>query len=342
MDKNNKTIFANTKEPFILGSRVEPFIIGFTLYKKTKGNVGGLSYASENIESELTPKVRLLYKEIYNVTLPDDAHIVFGIGSVQLMTAYFYAAQKIRNKPTTVSFYSKSIPRFAFYKGIVEITKNCKFVESEGDVNCVISPMNPSGELFKYDSKLNKGFVLFDLFYDNPMYTGKFSTVSEDVYKIFNENKDSVVCNSFSAFGMAGTRCGFFILRNPDIVNEMRNYLYFNTISNSSNFSIGNNAITEYFLKKTFYTGPHNRLRNRLTQFLEVAKKLNIPVLNKTFFIPFVYTGKSANWWKENVNVKTAPGSEFDDTNDNSRLSLMIPQIEWDVLIDRLEKLVPS
>lgn len=330
-------IDASNKEPFIFEARLDPFPVSFTTNINEK-TIGGLSYEDTDTRRQLTEKVKLLYKNIYNVTLPKDAIIIFGVGMVQLMSAFFYAVQKVRDAETSISFYNTDIPRFAFYKGIVEITKNCKFVQTNGDVNVVVSPMNPNGALFEYDEKLRKGFVLFDLFYDNPIYTGKFAPVSEDVYKIFNSNKDCVLCNSFSGFGMPGTRCGFFIVRNPEIAAEIDYFVKYNTISNSSNISVGNIAISKYFLNKSFYIGPHNRLNKRIEAFTEKAKKLNIPILNKTFNVPFIYTGKSAKWWLENYKTKTAPGNQFDDIDDHSRLSLMIPETQWNELMSRMEK----
>lgn len=337
MTDNLNIIVASKKEPFILESRIDPFEIGFTTNAFSK-KTGGLSYDDEIITNELISKIKKMYKDIYNVTLPEDAQIILGVGMVQLMSGYFYAVQKIRNQLTSVSFYNSEIPRFAFYKGIVEITKNCGFVEKNGDVNVIVSPMNPNGAIFEYEAKLKKGFVLFDLFYDNPIYTGKFAPVSKKVYEVFNANPNCVLCNSFSAFGMPGTRCGFFIVRNSKIAEEMKYFVKYNTISNSSNISVANHAISKYFLHKEFYVGPHNRLQKRFDAFSKLAKKLNIPILNKSTNVPFVYTGKSSEFWLKTFSTETASGSEFDDTIEHSRLSLMISEKDWDDLIARMEK----
>jgi aspartate/methionine/tyrosine aminotransferase len=337
MKEKLKIIVAAKKEPFILESRIEPYDIGFTT-NLIANKTGGLSYDDEQTSTQLIEKIKQLYKDIYGITLPEDAQIILGVGMVQLMSGYFYAVQKIRNQLTSVSFYNSERPRFAFFKGIVEITKNCEFVERNGDVNVIVSPMNPNGALFEYEAKLKKGFVLFDLFYDNPIYTGQFAPVSKDVYKVFNANQNCVLCNSFSAFGMPGTRCGFFIVRNPKIVEEMKYFVKYNTISNSSNISVANQAISKFFLQKDFYVGPFNRLMKRLETFNKLAKKLDIAILNKSTNVPFAYTGKSLEFWLETFSVRTAPGSEFDDTNEHSRLSLMIPEKDWQELISRMEK----
>lgn len=337
MTETLKIIEAARKEPFILESRVEPYNIGFTAIR-TANKPGGLSYDDEKVSNQLIGKIKQLYTDIYNITLPKDAQIILGVGMVQLMSGYFYAVQKVRNQLTSISFYNSEKPHFAFYKGIVEITKNCKFVERNGDVNVIVSPMNPDGALFEYEPKLKKGFVLFDLFYDNPIYTGQFSPISKEVYDVFNENPNCVLCNSFSAFGMPGTRCGFFIVRNPKILEEMKYFVKYNTISNSSNNSVANEAVSKYFLRKEFYLGPYNRLMKRHETFTALAKKLDITILNKSTNIPFAYTGKSSDFWLKIFGIRTAPGSEFDDTNEHSRLSLMISEKDWEELISRMEK----
>ena len=57
--------------------------------------------------------------------------------------------------------------------------------------------------------------------------------------------------------------------------------------------------------------------------------------VNNTFIVPFIYTDKSVDWWMQHFNVETRKGSDFNDSDANSRFNLMISENYWQEFIRR-------
>lgn len=331
----NKKIVASTVDPFIFISRLQPYSIDFTA--NIKSGVGGLSYGLTFVQEKLISNLRKLYETIYNTVLLKDVLILFGVGSTQLMNAYFYAVAKKEKRETTVGFFNNNPPTFDFIKEIVDVTKNCKFVEyGEKDIEVVVCPNNPNGALFNVSEELLKKYVMFDSYYDVPIYTGKFEPASPYMFDILNKNMKSVVISSFSGFGLPGARCGYALVRDSELFENMKQFLYASSITNSSNMAVINTAMERHFLDRTFYTGPMNRLQKRREQMLAAFQKNNINCLNETFDAPYLYSDKSAEYWLEKFNVEVESGDKFNDLRTRSRLSLMIAELDWNELLKRM------
>lgn len=331
----NAEIIASTVEPFIFITRLQPYEIKFTA--DLKNEVGGLSYSETYVEIQMRQNLRLLYERIYNTTLPSDTQILFGIGSTQLINGFFYAVARKRGKRTKVGFQNKNPPTFDFIKNIVNITRDCQFVDENPNIEVVVCPNNPNGALIEEDPKLLDKYVLIDTVYDVPIYTGVFEPVDPLIFNTFNKNKKSVIVSSFSSFGLPGARCGYMLIRDPEIFEYMKQFLFASSIANSANLALINTAMERFFLNRSFYLGPMNRLKNRINEIKELLTEKGVEILNKTFYAPYIYTGKSADWWKTNYNVITESGTTFNDVADHSRLSLMIAEPAWKSLIERLQ-----
>jgi hypothetical protein len=103
----------------------------------------------------------------------------------------------------------------------------------------------------------------------------------------------------------------------------------------TASIAIGRQAYYKYFQKRSWQMKNYHILKKRRTQFLSIAKKHGIDILNTTDLVPFMYTNKSVEWWMKHFNVETRKGSDFNDTDKHSRFNLMISDDHWKEFIKR-------
>ena len=178
--------------------------------------------------------------------------------------------------------------------------------------------------------------MLYDVVYDKPIFTGKFESVNKELYQEFEKNKHIFITTSFSKLGIPGVRCGFLFTRDKDIAKYCKEYVSIaSTRYPSCSITIGRIVYNKYYKDHTWNLNNFNIINKRRNEFINIAKQHKIKILNKTFFVPFIYTNKSVEWWMKHFNVETRKGSDFNDTNDNSRFNLMISQDYWEEFMRR-------
>jgi len=190
----------------------------------------------------------------------------------------------------------------------------------------IVSPNNPLGILTK-PSDIKQEYILYDIVYDKPIFTGKHKTVNDELYIEFNKNDKIFICDSFSKLGIAGARFGFLLTRDKEIANYTREYIDIISVRYTNVGAVMGRMLYEKYIKNTNWVDKNIKIiQDRIIYFKEKAKKHNIHIFNETNFVPFMYTDKSVDWWLKNFNVETRKGSDFNDTDDNSRFNLMISQ----------------
>ena len=322
------TIISNIAEPYFLEDQLSPLHISLT--SDLSGQPGGLSYLKDNTDALNIQMVHDYYKDEYNMELPKDTEIVFGAGTTMMVAAIYYALSK-RNQNITVSSHTPVY--YILHKKISTVMKNVEWTDGPSDLTIIVSPNNPLGTITEptYPS-----YLLYDVVYDKAMFSGKFETVNPEVYKAFQQNSKIFITTSFSKLGIPGVRCGFLITRDKEIAELCREYVDIVSVRYpTASITIGRQAYYKYFQKRSWQLKNYHILKKRRTQFLSVAKKHGIDILNTTDLVPFMYTNKSVEWWMKHFNVETRKGSDFNDTDKHSRFNLMISEDHWKEFMKR-------
>ena len=328
----NETIISNIAEPYFIEDNISPLNIELTSDKS--GQNGGLSYLTNHTNKKNIQFVHDFIKNDYNFILPKDTEIVFGAGTTMLIAALYYALEKKLKRAITIT--TNTSIYYNLHEKISKLLKNIEWIhELSADLSVIVSPSNPLG-IITNPKKIKNKYMLYDVVYDKPIFTGKFETVNKELYKEFEKNKRIFITTSFSKLGIPGVRCGFLFTRDKDIAKYCKEYVTIvSTRYPSCSITIGRLVYNKYYKDHMWNLNNYNIINKRRNEFINMAKKHKIKILNKTFFVPFIYTNKSVKWWMKHFNVETRKGSDFNDTNDNSRFNLMISQDYWEEFMRR-------
>ena len=328
MDKINSTNII----PTIIINTLKNININFTPDLPNKN--GGLSYTTK-YTNELNIKfIKDYYKNIMNYDISDDTYIIFGCGATNLINAYYYAVQKILNREIKISSFLDN-KYYILYKNICEIIPNTKWYDhlEYSDILIATSPNNPDG-LVVTISKKNGLYKLFDIVYDAPQFTGIFESVNIDFLNKFKKDKSISIVSSFSKFGITGARCGYLLTRDKNIVKYINYFIKISILyNNTTGLTLCRNIYYKYYNNKDWYIKIYNKIQSRIKIFIKLSDKNNVKILNKTFNVPFIYTNKSKKWWLKNFNLEVFDGTHFMDNKNNSRISMLISNSDWNLFI---------
>jgi aspartate/methionine/tyrosine aminotransferase len=335
-----ETIISSIGEPYFIENAISPLRVELT--PDILGKNGGLSYLSNNTDKLNVQMINDLFKTEYNIVLPEDTQIVFGVGSTMMITALYYALEKKLQKNITVT--TNSSVYYTLHEKLTKIIKNVEWVQptedgffSHVDLAAIVSPSNPLGVITS-PKQIQQPYVLYDLVYDKAQFTGVFKTVNPEVYEEFAKNKKIYITNSFSKVGIAGARCGFLLTRDKEIADYCKEYVEISCLKNStSSLTICRAAFYKHYIHRDWHIKNNKIINKRRSEFIKMSKKHNIKIFNENTVIPFMYTDKSVDWWLKKFNVETRGGSDFNDTDDNSRFNLMIDEEYWSEFMKRFQ-----
>ena len=331
----NETINSSILEPNFIIESISP--LNLSLTADIPNQNGGLSYLKNNTDDLNLKFVHDYYKQLFNIVLPEDTHIIFGSGTTAMVQALYYALAKKLQR--TVSVNTNMDIYYTLHKKLADILKNVEWTDTPySDLAVIASPNNPLGTITDPKTIHNK-YMLYDVVYDIPIISGKFQTVNEELYKEFERNKNIFITSSLSKLGIPGVRCGFLLTRDTDIANYCTEYINTTTIRYpTASIAIGRIAYYKYYKYKSWHLKNYDILTKRRNEFVKLCEKCGIEILNNPNLpLPSMYTNKSADWWKSTFNIETRPGSDFNDTNDHSRVNLMITEDYWKEFIRRLQ-----
>ena len=251
-----------------------------------------------------------------------------------LIAALYYALEKKLQRIITVT--TNTSVYYVLHQKISKLLKNIEWThEPHADLSIIVSPSNPLG-IITDPKNIDNEYMLYDIVYDKPIFTGKFETVNKELYEEFEKNKRIFITTSFSKLGLPGVRCGFLFTRDKEIAEYCREYVNIVSVRYpSSSITIGRIAYNKYYKNHEWHLNNFNIINKRRNEFINTAKKHGIKILNKTNIIPLIYTDKSLEWWMKNFNVETRKGSDFNDTDENSRFNLMISEDYWEEFMRR-------
>ncbi|KAK7389106.1 hypothetical protein VNO78_23938 [Psophocarpus tetragonolobus] len=191
-----------------------------------------LSYLSDvsNIcwflEPEFAREVVRLHKVVGNA-VTEGRHIVVGTGSSQLILAALYAlSSPDAAEPISVvsaAPYYSSYPSMADYQksGLYKWAGDAETFDKEGPyIELVTSPNNPDGYRRQAMVNRSQGLLIHDLAYYWPQYT-PISSPSDHDLTLFTVSKST---------GHAGTRIGWALVKDEEVVKKMTKFIELNTI----------------------------------------------------------------------------------------------------------------
>ncbi|KAL5560258.1 hypothetical protein UlMin_036469 [Ulmus minor] len=318
------------------------------------------TYISKRLENH----IRELHKIVGNAIV-DGRYIIFGSGSTQLLNAAVHALSSDNiSDPATVL---ASIPYYGFYERQTDFFQSTEY-KFDGDVNLwrknsnaskniiefVTSPNNPDGKLKEAVLKGPNAKAIYDHVYYWPHFTPIASPADEDLM-IFSISKLT---------GHAGTRFGWAIVKDKAVFDRMTTYVGVNTQG------VSRDAQTRVLqLLKTVIEGRSGReifdfgyrlMRTRwikLNQTLSRSTRFSLQKLEPQQYCTFFHKVRSPTpayaWVKcereedkdcyaifEAAKITGRSGSNFGTEDRYVRLSLIRSQDDFDLLIQRLNKLV--
>lgn len=326
-------IISQIGEPYFITDTITPFNIKLTGDKPDEN--GGLSYIKKYTNALNVKLIHDMYKNDFNMELPKDTHIIFGAGTTMMISALYYALQKKLDRTLLVNTDLDIF--YILHRKLTYPAKKIEWVNSNepSDLAVLVSPSNPLGLITK-PSELKQKYQLYDVVYDKFIFTGKNNTVNEELYEEFRRNKNIYITTSFSKLGLAGVRFGFLLTRDYEIAKYAKEYVDITSVRYpTAGATISRIGYYKWFHNKGWKKMIYDTIIERRAFFYEHANKHNIQILSKNNLVPYVYTDKSVQWWLKKFNVETRRGSDFNDTDDNSRFNLMISNEYWNEFVRR-------
>ncbi|KAJ8623092.1 hypothetical protein MRB53_031621 [Persea americana] len=191
-----------------------------------------MSYFSDSrkiywfLEHERADEVRKMHRLVGNAIV-DDCHIVVGAGSTQVFQAALYAlsdadAPQPKNVVSVVPYYKtfQSITDF-LKSGLYKWAGDALTYDSNAPyIELVTSPNNPDGYLNEAVINRAGGKLIHDLTNYWPQYTSITKPADHDLI-LFTASK----CT-----GHAGTRIGWALVKDPEVVRRMSDFLLLSSI----------------------------------------------------------------------------------------------------------------
>ena len=332
----NVTIESSVGEPYLMEESISPYNI--TLTGDIPNGNGGLSYLKKYTNYLNIKLIHDMYKNDLDIVLPNDTYIILGAGTTMMISATYYALQKKLQK--TIYVKSNSDVFYYLYRNLTKPAKNVEWSEknSYADLAAIVSPSNPLGVITNPD-ELEEEYKLFDVVYDKSLFTGKHKTINDRLYEDFKINDKIYIASSFSKLGVAGARFGYLLTRDPEIAKYAKEYVNFTSVRYpTAGATISRIGYYRYFNKRDWQDKIYNTIAKRREFFYNNAEKHGIKIYSKNNLVPYIYTDKNVEWWLENFNVRTRKGSDFNDTNKNSRFHLMLTKENWEEFERRFSK----
>ncbi|KAF5789639.1 putative alliinase, EGF-like domain, pyridoxal phosphate-dependent transferase, major [Helianthus annuus] len=175
------------------------------------------------MSTELDKYIRKLHSIVGNA-ITQDRHIVFGVGSSQLLSAVVYAlSSTTSSSPSSVL---ASIPFYYLYKDqtVLFNSKNFRFegdaklwqsnnsINNKDVVEFVTSPNNPDGEL-------RKSVLRGKTIYDHANFWPQFTPIPGP------SDQDLMIFSLAKLTGHAGIRFGWAIIKDKDVYEKVLKYI---------------------------------------------------------------------------------------------------------------------
>lgn len=324
----------------------------------------GYSYSDNTYMSqELEKRVRILHSIVGNAVTAG-RYIVFGAGSTQLLNAAVNALSTDNSSmPAPVV---ASIPYYPVYKTQTDIFQSINY-KFEGDaslwknstsdatvnvIEFVTSPNNPDGQPNKAVLSGPNAKAIHDHAYYWPHFSPIPTPADEDVM-VFTISKLT---------GHAGTRFGWAIIKDKAVYDRMIQYMDLNTMGVSRDSQLRALKLLKVVIEgggREIFDFGYKTMRDRWQKVSETLSKSKRFSLQKiapqycNFFHKVRESSPAYAWVKcereedrdcnavlQGANINGRNGSVYSAEDRYVRLSLIRSQDDFDLLLQRLNKLM--
>lgn len=259
-------------------------------------------------------------------------HIVISPeGTTGAIRAFYYAVQQMEKRKIKIKSSVKP-PYYVLHKKLTHFVPECEWqpnYQGEADIEIVISPNNPTGELLKPTGKAK--YVILDSVYDKPLFTNQHISVNPWKYEAYKD-PHFIEVSSFSKLGYAGVRVGFAITSNLQIAKKMNEYFKTSALGLNAwamkNFEANYDTIMDSKWDQMIY----QKLQER---HQEIRKWIPKELIISNERIPLCMT-KIPKSYYDKFEIKSRGGTGFDITDESSRLNVMLSNEDWKELIKRI------
>ncbi|MBA0846319.1 hypothetical protein Goshw_000380 [Gossypium schwendimanii] len=319
---------------------------------------GGNSFFSK----ELAKVVRKVHASVGNA-VTQNRFIIFGAGSTQVLSAAVFAlSPENTSSPakvvTSVPYYPVDKQQTQYfssqkfkYEGDAYRWKNRSDCSSTNMIEIVTSPNNPDGQLKKAIFHGPNVKTIYDHAYYWPHFTPIPAPSDEDVM-VFTLSKLT---------GHAGTRLGWAVIKDETVFNRMMIHMRMNSMGVSKDaqlraFKLLNAVLEEGTGIFDFAYQTMKSRWERLVQTVSLSNRFSLQENNPqycTFYNKVRQLSPAYAWLKcereedkdcyavlEAANIIGRQGNLFGAENGYVRLSLVRTQDDFDILIERLHKLI--
>ncbi|XP_042013529.1 tryptophan aminotransferase-related protein 3-like [Salvia splendens] len=320
-------------------------------------NFPGPTAISEVLDSH----IRRLHHVAKNA-LTEGKYIVFGGGSTQLLNAAVYALSANLSSPASVVAAVPSYPLYKTqtdffqnknyaFKGDASLMSNASYANTNV-IEFVTSPNNPDGNLKEAVCKGPCVRAIYDHAYFWPHFTAIPSPADEDVM-IFTMSKLT---------GHAGSRFGWALVKDVEVYYNMMAYIIAAEMGISRETQLRALQLMKAILRgdgKEIFDYAFEKMSDRwgkLSRIFSKSKRFSIqeiPPLYCNFFDKVRGPSPGYAWVKcereedldctrvlREANIIGRAGSRFSVDDRHVRLSLLKGDDDFNLLLNRLEKLV--
>ncbi|XP_076896836.1 tryptophan aminotransferase-related protein 3-like [Bidens hawaiensis] len=308
------------------------------------------------ISNELDTYIRKIHSLAGNA-VTEGRYLVFGIGSTQLFNAAIYAlSSENSSSPSNVL---ATIPYYPVYmeQTVLFNSENYQF---EGDtsswqsnntdvIEFVTSPNNPDGELKK--AVLDRKAI-----YDHAYFWPHFTPIPGP------SDHDLMLFTLSKLTGHAGARFGWAVIKDKDVYEKFLNYIELVDMGISKDTQLRVLKLLKVIVEgdgKPFFEFAYNKMRDRWDRMYSVlSKSTRFSVqdrhpLHCNFFNETRIPSPAYVWLKceregeddcvavlEAEKITGRRGSRFSSSDRYTRISLIITQDDFELLLQRFTELV--
>ncbi|OMO98682.1 EGF-like, alliinase [Corchorus olitorius] len=324
-----------------------------------------MSYSYNNngfISKELERLIRKLHAVVGNA-VTQNRYIIFGAGSTQVINAAAYALSP--DNSSSPAGIVASVPYYALYQQQEEYFNSAKF-KFQGDpytwrnktdsgaytIEFVTAPNNPDGRLNKALLQGPNVKTVYDRAYYWPHFTPITAQADEDLM-VFTLSKLT---------GHAGSRFGWAVVKDETVFNKMTIHMQINSMGVSRD-----TQLRAFKLLKTALKGEGRELFDfasqtmkarweKLSSIISLSKRFSLQKINPEYCIFYSKVREFSPayaWVKcereedkdcyavlQVAKITGRAGNAFGAEDRYVRLSLIRSQDDFDILIQRLNKLV--
>ncbi|XP_052203334.1 tryptophan aminotransferase-related protein 4-like [Diospyros lotus] len=315
------------------------------------------------ISSELEKLIRRVHAIAKNA-VTEGRHIVFGVGSTQLLSAAVYAlSPENSSSPARVVAAAPYYPLYEIqteyfrsvdfrFEGDANLWKNSSDMAAANVIEFVTSPNNP-------DCQLNKAVLqgpLVKTIHDHAYYWPHFTAIPAPA------DEDLMIFTTSKLTGHAGSRLGWAVIKDEAVYQRMLQYIETSELGVSRDTQLRALKLLKAVLEgdgREIFEFAYRKMSTRwekLRRALSTSTRFSLqPTAPQycTFFQEVRGPSPAYAWLKcereeeddcsavlHAANILGREGKKYGVENRHTRLSLLRSQDDFDLLLSRLTNLV--